>query len=692
MRLFLTLMAALALTACASATKKIHVEQPTASAVKVTQQATAGAVIVDITPPPGMPMGGYSVMANKGQGFRTRLKARIVYLNDGKGQSMALVQGDLTAGSLLVHHMVAARVAEATGLKPENIAFTSSHTHSSPVNFFENDFYNKHTSSGKWLAEKFLDLTVEQISEGILQAYAERRPAKIATGKSEVYGLTRNRAMKSYVRNENAHNVDIKDPEAKFKAINPDLTMLRVDVKDDDGKYKPLAAFTGFSMHNTTIAVPVEVYNGDVYAYPQRDLEWALQDRYQPSWKVVHAVSQATHADMAPATEDNGDNWIGFAPLNWVAARELGQKLGQESLELFDSLEGQLTSDVSLASAARELNIRENNEINGVEICKDAAVGAPVAAGAYERRTPWLTLIPTFHGGNFFARRHIFTGGCQGVKQHLGGAYLQPLLEPKDSFPNKVMFQILKVNDMVMLPLPFEVTAESGRRIADAVQLEFETAGMHVNNTWVASVANGYFGYTTTPEEYSNQNYEGGHTIYGKSSTPYLAGQLQQLAKDYLANGDVAEMLPVWEYEVKTNEFVEADKEATGERVWLAHPSAVKAKKPQHEDYVQVRWQDVNSSKIDFHNPLVKVEQRIDGEWAALKVGLQPIDDQGYDIEVRMIKKNAKEGMSNYETRWYNPVAGGEYRFVIEARNGQDALYSPAFTWQAAQHSVALVE
>lgn len=690
MRLFLTLVAAMALVACASTTT-IKVDQPIAKKIAATSQATAGAVSVDITPAPGMPMGGYSVMANKGQGFRTRIKARILYLNDGKGQSMALVQGDLTAGSLLVHHMVAAKVAEATGLKPEDIAFTASHTHSSPVNFFDNDFYNKHTSSGQWLAEKYLNFTVEQISAGIIQAYNDRRPAKIATGKTEVYGLTRNRALKSYIRNVNAQNINPKDPEAVFQAVNPDLTMIRVDAKDDDGKFKPLAAFTGFSMHNTTMDVPVQVYNGDVYAFPQRDLEWDAEERYQPSWKVVHAVTQATHADMAPATEDNGNNWVGHSPANWKASRELGQKLSKKTIELFDSLSSELSSDVNLASSARELNIRENNVIGDIENCKDAAVGAPVAAGAYERRTPWLTFFPMFHGGNWMARRHIFTGGCQGVKMHLGGAYLQPLLEPKDSFPNKVMFQILKVNDMVMLPLPFEVTAEAGRRISDAVQLEFENAGVHVNSTWVASVSNGYFGYTTTPEEYSNQNYEGGHTLYGKNSTPYLAAQLQQLAKDHLTSGKVAEMLPTWEYQVKTNEFVAKDQAAEGQRAWLEDPVAVKAKKDYQEDYVQARWLDVNTSKIAMHNPLVSVQHKVNNEWTTLKVGKQLIDDQGYEIEVRMLK-NAKDGMTKYEARWYNPVAGGEYRFVIQPRDGQAQLVSPVFTWQAEQQAVALVE
>lgn len=690
MRFFVIVLASMALTACAT-TKNIHIDQPNPVKPLASGVAEAGAVTVDITPPPGMPMGGYSIMANKGEGFRTRLKARVVYLNDGKGHSMALVQTDLTAGSLLAHHMIAARVAEKTGLNPADIAMTASHSHSAPVNFFDNDFYNKHTSSGKWLEEQFLELVVSQISDGIIYAYENRRPAKIATGIKEVSGITRNRALAAYVRNKNINGVDLDDPEAKFKAINPNLYMVRVDAKDDDGMFKPLAAFSGFSLHNTTLTVPVEVYNADVFAYAQKDLEWSVQQRHDTSWPVVHALTNATHGDLAPATEDNGDNWISHFPVDWKASKALGQRLGASAIELFDELEPQLSADLSLDSAARELNVRENNKVGEVAICKKPAVGNTVAAGAYERRTPWLTVVPFLHGGNIMARRWVFDGGCQGAKRHLGFAYLQPLIEPKDSFPNTVMFQLLRINDMVVLPLPFEATVESGRRIAASVELEFAKAGEDIKYSWVASVSNGYFGYTTTPEEYSYQNYEGGHTLYGKNSTPYLAAQLGLLAADYLEQGSVLEFKSKWEYELKTNQFLPEQQKAHGQREVIKVPEAVMAKKSYEEDYVRLRWLDVNASKIDLHEPLVRVQKRQGDGWLELSHNNEPITDDGYDIEVRFLK-NKKEGMATYETRWYNPIAGGEYRFVIEPRGEQSVLYSPIFTWQAEQSNVAIVE
>ncbi len=678
MRKFTLLILATALSACASV-KQITVTQPTPAVVEKTGVASAGAVSVDVTPPPGMPMGGYSVMANAGKGFRTRLKARVVYLNDGQGNSTALVQTDLTAGSLLVQHMVVEAVAEKTGLKASDIVITSSHSHSAPVNHFENDFYNKHMSSGQGLEEEFLEFASQRIADGILEAFENRRPALVATGRKDIYGYNRNRALDAYVLNDNVEKYSLEDPKAKFDAINPAMFMIRVDVQDSQGDYKPLAAFSSFSVHATALSVPVEVYNADLFAYAQKDLEWAIASKYQTSWKVVHGLTTGTQGDMAPALPDHGDNTFGHHDVNWKEAKKLGQGIGQEAIALFEELGSRLTANVEIKTAARELNIRQNNRVEGIELCEDPAIGAPVAAGAYERRTPFLAAIPFLKGGNIMSRSWVFTDGCQGNKAHLGFKYLQPLLEPKDSFPNTVLFQLIKINDTVVLPLPFEVTTEAGRRMAERVSAEFAKANNNVEHTWIAGNANGYFGYTTTPEEYALQNYEGGHTLYGQYSTPYLTAQLGQLAKDVNEKGSVLELLPKWDYTLKVNEFFPKQVVSSGSRKVLEQPEIHFAEAANEEDYIEFEWLDVGASEIKLHEPLAKVEVLLDGQWITMKNGVEPINDEGYDLEIRL-EDEEDNGMAEYQVRWYNPVAGGQYRFVIEARGGQDVLNSKVFT------------
>ena len=681
-RRLVLLVAAFSVWGCA-ATQEISVRQPLGIRPPVSGAPTAGAVSVDITPPPGMPMGGYSMLANRGQGFRTRLKARIVYLNDGKGHSVALVQIDLPAASLLLHHKVAEAVAEQTGLKPGDIAITASHTHSAPANIFDNDFYNKHMTSGEWVETSHLEFLTGQIARGIVKAHDERRPARVATGCKDIYGYNRNRALTSYVLNHDVGEISLDDPQAVFKAVNPALCMVRVDVQDDRGQYLPLAAYSIFSVHATALTPPVEVYNADLFAYAQKDLEWTIRRTYDTPWSVVHGLTSGTEGDMAPALREQGDSTFGHLPVDWKEAKKVGKGLGREAIRSFEELGERLTDDMVVGSAVRELNIREHNTVENVALCTSAVVGNPVAGGAYERRTPWLAAVPFLRGGNALARRSwLFTEGCQGNKRHLLFSFLQPLLEPKDSFPNTVMFQLIRVNDTVILPIPFEVTVTSGRRIAARVQGEFVGAGENrIRGVAVASNSNGYFGYTTTPEEYFRQNYEGGHTLYGRYSTPYLTAQLGVLARDFLTKGEVQELGPAWTYRLKVGAFYPESRPSTGHREALAQPVPVQAAKAQDEDFIAFRWQDVGPGEVDLHRPLSRVEVEDQHRWETLWVNGEPIHDDGYDLEIRYLAER-DDGMGEYEVRWYNPVPGGVYRFVVEPRQGYPTLISQPFTYK----------
>lgn len=670
----------LALSSCSTPSKTIEIVKPEVVEASQESRPVAGSVSVDITPPPGMSMGGYSMMASNGIGFRTRLKARIIYLNDAKGQSVALVQTDLFSGSLLLHHYVAQKVAAKTGLNPEDITITGTHSHSAPANMFHNDFYNKHASSEQWLEQGYLAFITEQISKGIIKAYETRRAAKIATGVKDIYGYNRNRSLKAYSLNKNK-DVNLDDKNAIFEHVNPSLYMLRVDVADDNGQYKPLAAFSGFSVHATSITAPVKVYNAELYAYAQKDLQWQIAKEFDTDWEVVHALTTATQGDMAPALPQDGDNYFSHFDVNWKESRKLGKGIGKEAIDLFRSLGDKLTGEMKLDTAARELNIRKHHKIGDVSICEDAAVGNSVAGGAYERRTPFISVLPFFKGGNVMTRRWFFMkSGCQGNKRHLGFSFLQPLMEPKDSFPKMVMFQIIRINDMLIAPLPFEVNVEAGSRIANTIKETFNDNNEKTNYAWVASNSNGYFGYAATPEEYRRQNYESGHTLYGENTTPYISAQLAQLASDYLGKGKVREFKEDWRYKLNITSLLPKKQQSTGKASIVEKPKLKKASKPIEEDYIYMDWQDVSPDKINFHESLVSIEENVDGQWQEVKIGNMPVTDEGYDMDVRYLD-DENQGMAIYQARWYNPKVGGKFRFKIHARAAGEAIYSQPFSY-----------
>ncbi len=86
---------------------------------------------------------------------------------------------------------------------------------------------------------------------------------------------------------------------------------------------------------------------------------------------------------------------------------------------------------------------------------------------------------------------------------------------------------------------------------------------------------------------------------------------------------------------------------------------------------------------MERHNPLISIETRLNNsDWEPLNIDGMEINDEGYDIALRVIEPKLKKGMAEYAAYWYNPLFDGEqrqYRFVIQPRDNQNMPHSPAF-------------
>ena len=82
----------------------------------------------------------------------------------------------------------------------------------------------------------------------------------------------------------------------------------------------------------------------------------------------------------------------------------------------------------------------------------------------------------------------------------------------------------LRIADALLVGLPFEITVESGRRMARAVHAELGDASP-IDDVVICSLVNEYWGYVATEEEYGRQFYEGGHTLYGPATQAFLASK-----------------------------------------------------------------------------------------------------------------------------------------------------------------------
>ena len=668
MNKLLIMLTALVLAACGEV-QQFSYSQPEDTQLIASEDFMAGVGIRDITPPPGIPRAGYSLWSTTGEGFRTRLAARAYYMKDKSGRAYAMIQTDLMAGSRILLARVGELVNEKTGLHAGNMTITATHTHSSPGQYLGSEFYNKHASHKAGFDPVFFEFLAKQIADAVIEAYDTQVPAKIATGKKAVWGLTRNRSIEPYRNNENHQDVTDEASEV-FHEINPFMYMVRLDGKTDDGSYQPLGAFMSFSIHGTSIPRWDPMFNGDLWAYFQGDLKHEIKQHYQTAKPPVVGGFEGTHGDMAPAMplEQSGFIW----------SRNVGIDLAQEGWQLFQSLTDKLNDDAEILIASRHVDMQDEPTVNGTSICDEASVGITTIAGPYEHSSPVFGWLPFFKQGS---TAWFGIDGCQGNRSIVGSSLLQPLFEPKHTFPRDILFQSIQLGDLVIAPLPFELTAETGFRIQAGIEASYQQAGKEIPDVMVTSLANGYTGYITTPEEFAVQYYEGGHTIYGRYSQPYVTEHLKLLTQDMLAKGHINELPDNWTFNMPARQFVKASEQADKTvREVLSFPEMT-LPSINKEGYWAFDWQDVKADRINMHEPLLSIETSNDKEnWQPLITDQRAVNDAGYDMSVQMMGEDGQS--AHYRGYWYNPVFKGNkvwYRFVVQPRGQEAILYSAAF-------------
>jgi neutral ceramidase len=646
---------------------RFSVAHPAPAALPRVERLLAGAAVADLTPPPGLPKAGYTANAHDGDGFRTRLRARVLHLRAGT-TSVALVQCDLLGGSSILQHLVASAIAEATDVPLAGVMIGATHTHAGPGQFLGTDFYNRFASNRSGFDPAFTRFLVDQIAEATRRAVAGRTPARIAIGEVDVWGATRNRSHEPHVRNDTVGDKRT-DPQRKFVAVNPALELVRVDAEGDDGSLSPLAAVVVFSVHGTGIPMRAREYNADLWAY----LVGELGDRVeaaQGTRPVIGAI-EGTHADVAPAIRPGAAGHI--------EAARVGRGIGAKAAELYERLGTQLVADIELGVGLREVDLDTAPSAGGVTLPRRPAVGAALGAGAHENLTPVIWRVPPFAPGR--PKRHG-TANPQGPKWVIGTRWLQPVILPLASFPRILPVQVVRLGSVALVGLPFEVTVESGRRVAAAVR---EAVGSTVERVVVSSVANEYSGYVATAEEYARQHYEGGHTLYGPTTQPFLAACAARLAADVERFGVVADLARERRWDLKVHRYLP---EPTGREVArrvVAEPSFTDPTSTR-DGYWSLEWLDVAPGDLHWHEPLVRVEvEDGSGSWELARHDGRRVDDQGWELEVTHLgPARASDGGDaghRYRVRWYDPVfaADRRHRFVIVANADQPALESAPF-------------
>lgn len=411
----------------------------------------AGAAAVDISPqefPVNMP-GGFN--ANPADGCHDPLHSRALVLDDGTTTLAMVVVDNLHVGREVVDE-IKDGASKRCGIAPEKIMLSSTHTHSAP------------SASGGG----YRKILVNGAIESIVRAHGALRPATVGWAAHPLPDEVRNRrwylkpgkmplnpfGKMDQVKMNPGTSPDVIDRPAG--PTDPDITIL--SVQDAKGR-KPLALFANYSLHYVG-SPPKSKVSADYYGEFARLMPFRLG----AGDDFVAMMSNGTSGDI---------NNIPFLMTRPPRApfEQIGIVAGKAADAAW-SAKAKIAShagNVRLGMAQRELVLhRRRPTPEQLEWAKSVLA---IKDKAELEKLPRLA--------ENYARR---------VKS----------LEKVEETVS-VMLQALRIGDLGVCTIPFEVFAEIGLDLKK--RSPFPT-------TMVISLANGGYGYLPTPEQHRLGGYE----------------------------------------------------------------------------------------------------------------------------------------------------------------------------------------
>jgi neutral ceramidase len=235
----------------------------------------AGIARIDITPKQPMWMAGYASRNQPADGKLTDLYAKALVLQDAAGQRAALVTLDLIGTDRGLMQAVCGRITDRHGLKREQIALCSSHTHSGPVltgNLSPLHFLVVDRQQQE-LIEQYTTELQERLVELVGTAIERMAPAKLSWGNG--------RATFAVNRRNNRPEDAIEQLRAEDRLVGPsDHDVPVLAVYDDAGDLK--AAVFGYACHATVLSS--YQWCGDYPGYAQSEIERDFPDCQAMFW------------------------------------------------------------------------------------------------------------------------------------------------------------------------------------------------------------------------------------------------------------------------------------------------------------------------------------------------------------------------------------------------------------------------
>lgn len=680
----------------------------------------AGFARVDITPPPGPSTLGYGPEGRAGRGWRGRLYARAMVLEDAGGERLAIVSADLDLASVPLHRLAAERTLATSGIGADRLLLTATHTHSGPGHYLGVPSVDAFGGAVAGFDPDLVEFLATRIARTVELASADMRPARAAWSVHTLWKATR-------IRSYPASRLDVpvfQSPDTipgmldREKAVDPTWRMLRVDAWDPAARaFRPRGAWTIFPIHGTAVPAGADLFDADIHEIVSRRVELHvdsanLRPRGLDRW-AVHLFSNGPEGDVSPnvdrasrcpaaeirrvhrvtgpRTPMQPDRYEApFDTTLWRCvgrgrqqADSLGGVMGDSAVRWFDAMAARMEEP-----AARRLRIARAFEVvrmyGGVDsLCPYPLAGTGAVSGAEDGRSRiyrWKLL--GFLGRGFGvpadSARPNPAHGCHAEK-HVALGGLQHVLMGARGLPQEAQLSVVRVGGMVIGTLPAEPTTNVGVRIRTALAA---ATGAAMDSVTVLAHTNGYLQYVATREEYSVPNYEGGATEYGPHEAAFFQRELARIAGRLPPAGmpsppDSVARVAGW--------YLSTKQTFAGRR---AGPSPVVLQRRVvgarwvNDSVLVVRWIDLAPGRlVPADGPVLAIERRDAAGWSFVT------SDDDHQVEVRHLCA-ADHGAAEWEARWMpSPRPAGDYRVVLLPRAELPAVTAEPGT--ATGHSCA---
>jgi neutral ceramidase len=478
-----------------------------------------GSGAADITGPVvDVQLSGFVRSTQIANGIQTRLTARAFIVGElDESRRFVFVVTDLLGSSHEVRLSVVDNLRAKYGdlYSLDNVVVSATHTHSGPGGY----------SHGSDFSEEFFDTVVSGVTEAIDRAHQNLKPGHILIGEQEVEGAGAQRSLPAYMNNP-------EEERARYQH-DADRNMTLLKFVQEDGA---VSVLNWFAVHPTSLTYNNKFVSGDHKAFAALEMERRLAQ--SSGTPFVAAFANANCGDVT--SNLNLDN-TGPGTDDLDSARIIGERQLDVAMALFDSVSEPLSGPIDVRLTAVDMADVEVSDAftgEGPQRTCPAAQGYAFGAGSTEDG-----------GGNPFFMEGMLEqdeGIDSLVQMALGTSPPSEALLACHS-PKPILFTgsrdpapigVATIGQLALVFLPGEITTMAGRRMRDTVRA---VLGDRSKYAVIAAYSNDYTGYITTPEEYDTQQYEGGHTIFGRWTLPAYQQEIDRVSRALVSDAAVTD-------------------------------------------------------------------------------------------------------------------------------------------------------